>query len=73
MNQEGEAYWGCPDFYIGGAEHAVLHLLHARFWHQFLYDIGAVHSSTEPFPSLYHQGIILGVMALKCRKVVAML
>ncbi|MDR2667797.1 MAG: leucine--tRNA ligase [Puniceicoccales bacterium] len=54
-----EAYWGCPDFYIGGAEHAVLHLLYARFWHQFLHDIGAVRTE-EPYPKLFHQGIILG-------------
>lgn len=68
VNPEAEAYWGCPDFYIGGAEHAVLHLLYARFWHQFLYDIGAVRSSTEPFPRLYHQGIILGSDGVKMSK-----
>ncbi|MBN2069529.1 MAG: leucine--tRNA ligase [Opitutales bacterium] len=56
-----EAYWGAPDFYIGGAEHAVLHLLYARFWHQFLFDIGVV-TTEEPFPKLFHQGIILGEM-----------
>ena len=53
------AYWGVPDFYIGGAEHAVLHLLYARFWHLFLYDIGVV-PTPEPFQRLFHQGIILG-------------
>lgn len=58
----------CPDFYIGGTEHAALHLLHARFWHQFLYDIGAVHSSTEPFPRLYHQGIVFGSDGVKMSK-----
>jgi leucyl-tRNA synthetase len=52
-------YWRAPDFYIGGAEHAVLHLLYARFWHRFLFDIGAV-STKEPYPKLFHQGIILG-------------
>ncbi len=52
-------YWGMPDFYIGGVEHAVLHLLYARFWHQFLFDIGVV-SQEEPFPKVFHQGIILG-------------
>ncbi|MDR0535702.1 MAG: leucine--tRNA ligase [Puniceicoccales bacterium] len=52
-------YWGTPDFYIGGAEHAVLHLLYARFWHRFLYDIGVV-PTPEPFQRLFHQGIILG-------------
>jgi leucyl-tRNA synthetase len=52
-------YWGSPDFYIGGAEHAVLHLLYARFWHRFLFDIGIV-KNPEPYPRLFHQGIILG-------------
>ncbi len=52
-------YWGCPDFYIGGAEHAVLHLLYARFWHRFLYDIGVL-PEPEPFKKLFHQGLILG-------------
>lgn len=54
-----EKYWGCPDFYIGGAEHAVLHLLYARFWHHVLYDLGVL-SDPEPFKKLFHQGIILG-------------
>lgn len=52
-------YWGVPDFYIGGAEHAVLHLLYARFWHRFLYDIGVL-PEPEPFKKLFHQGLILG-------------
>jgi leucyl-tRNA synthetase len=52
-------YWRAPDFYIGGAEHAVLHLLYARFWHRFLHDIGVV-PTKEPYPRLFHQGIILG-------------
>lgn len=52
-------YWGCPDFYIGGAEHAVLHLLYARFWHRFLYDIGVL-PEPEPFKKLFHQGLIMG-------------
>ncbi|MFP4166746.1 MAG: leucine--tRNA ligase [Opitutales bacterium] len=56
---EKEAYWGMPDLYIGGAEHAVLHLLYARFWHHVLHDIGVVRSP-EPFRKLFHQGIILG-------------
>ena len=59
IDKELEAYWQSPDLYIGGAEHAVLHLLYARFWHQVLYDIGVV-SSSEPFKKLFHQGIILG-------------
>jgi leucyl-tRNA synthetase len=53
------AYWGVPDLYVGGAEHAVLHLLYARFWHKVLFDIGVVPQS-EPFTKLFHQGIILG-------------
>jgi leucyl-tRNA synthetase len=56
---EALAYWGTPDIYVGGAEHAVLHLLYARFWHMVLHDIGAV-PSPEPFRRLFHQGIILG-------------
>ncbi len=52
-------YWGVPDLYVGGAEHAVLHLLYARFWHKVLFDIGVVPQS-EPFKKLFHQGIILG-------------
>ncbi|MEM1222422.1 MAG: leucine--tRNA ligase [Verrucomicrobiota bacterium] len=56
---EKEKYWGMPDLYIGGAEHAVLHLLYARFWHHLLFDIGVV-SDPEPFKKLFHQGIILG-------------
>ena len=53
------AYWGMPDLYVGGAEHAVLHLLYARFWHMFLHDLGVV-PQPEPFRKLFHQGIILG-------------
>ena len=52
-------YWGNPDFYIGGAEHAVLHLLYARFWHRFLFDIKVL-PTPEPFQKLFHQGLILG-------------
>jgi leucyl-tRNA synthetase len=59
IDPEKEKYWGTPDLYIGGAEHAVLHLLYARFWHHILYDIGVV-SDPEPFKKLFHQGIILG-------------
>ncbi len=61
------AYWGVPDFYIGGAEHAVLHLLYSRFWHQFLYDIHVV-KQAEPFKKLFHQGIILGEDGQKMSK-----
>jgi leucyl-tRNA synthetase len=52
-------YWKGPDIYVGGAEHAVLHLLYARFWHKVLYDLGVV-PTLEPFTRLFHQGIILG-------------
>lgn len=52
-------YWGTPDIYIGGAEHAVLHLLYARFWHKVLFDSGLL-PDDEPFHKLFHQGIILG-------------
>ena len=52
-------HWLPVDLYIGGQEHAVLHLLYARFWHKFLYDNGVV-SSKEPFKKLFHQGMILG-------------
>ena len=58
-SKENEQYWMPVDLYIGGAEHAVLHLLYARFWHKFLYDIGEVHTK-EPFQKLINQGMILG-------------
>ncbi|MGD8808159.1 MAG: leucine--tRNA ligase [Gammaproteobacteria bacterium] len=54
-----ERYWMPVDLYVGGAEHAVLHLLYARFWHKVLYDAGVV-STPEPFIRLVHQGMILG-------------
>ena len=54
-----ERYWMPVDLYIGGAEHAVLHLLYARFWHKVLYDCGLV-STVEPFQKLVNQGMILG-------------
>jgi leucyl-tRNA synthetase len=53
-----ERYWGPVDLYIGGVEHAVLHLLYARFWHKVLYDCGLV-STKEPFTRLFNQGMIL--------------
>ena len=59
ISPEAEKYWKVPDLYVGGAEHAVLHLLYARFWHFFLKDIGVV-QSPEPFPRLFHQGLLLG-------------
>lgn len=54
---EAERYWMPVDLYIGGAEHAVLHLLYARFWHKVLYDLGVV-STKEPFQRLVNQGMI---------------
>ena len=60
-------HWLPVDLYIGGAEHAVLHLLYARFWHKFLYDLGVV-SCKEPFKKLYHQGMILGSNGEKMSK-----
>lgn len=56
-----EKYWMPVDIYVGGVEHAVLHLLYARFWHKVLYDIGVV-STREPFQKLVNQGMILGEM-----------
>ncbi|MBM7585046.1 leucyl-tRNA synthetase [Bacillus pakistanensis] len=58
-SQESLNHWLPVDMYIGGAEHAVLHLLYARFWHKFLYDIGVV-PTKEPFQKLFNQGMILG-------------
>jgi len=60
-----ERYWMPVDLYIGGAEHAVLHLLYARFWHKVLYDIGLV-STIEPFRKLVHQGTVLGGTTRRC-------
>ena len=60
-------HWLPVDLYIGGAEHAVLHLLYARFWHKFLYDKGVV-SCSEPFKKLFHQGMILGSNGEKMSK-----
>ncbi len=58
VDPEIEKAYGPVDCYIGGAEHAVLHLLYARFWHKVLYDLGVVHTK-EPFQKLRHQGMIL--------------
>ncbi|MGG1216374.1 leucine--tRNA ligase [Priestia endophytica] len=58
-DEEKLKQWLPVDIYIGGAEHAVLHLLYARFWHKFLYDIGVV-PTKEPFQKLFNQGMILG-------------
>ena len=55
---EAERYWMPVDLYVGGVEHAVLHLLYARFWHKVLYDCGLV-STPEPFQRLFNQGMVL--------------
>ena len=60
-------HWLPVDLYVGGAEHAVLHLLYARFWHKVLYDLGYV-STKEPFSKLFHQGMILGENGEKMSK-----
>jgi len=66
-DSEKEEYWMPVDLYIGGAEHAVLHLLYARFWHKLLYDLGYV-STKEPFKKLVNQGMILGEDGQKMSK-----
>jgi leucyl-tRNA synthetase len=58
FSKEKEKYWMPVDLYIGGAEHAVLHLLYSRFWHKVLFDLGVV-STNEPFRKLFNQGMIL--------------
>lgn len=60
-------HWLPVDLYVGGQEHATLHLLYARFWHKFLYDMGVV-SVKEPFKKLFHQGMILGSNGEKMSK-----
>lgn len=59
VDPELERYWMPVDLYVGGQEHAVLHLLYARFWHMVLYDAGVI-TTPEPFVRLVHQGMILG-------------
>ena len=66
-DKEKLAYWLPVDLYVGGAEHAVLHLLYARFWHRVLYKIGLV-PCAEPFKRLVNQGIILGENGIKMSK-----
>jgi leucyl-tRNA synthetase len=58
FSKEKENYWMPVDLYIGGAEHAVLHLLYSRFWHKVLFDLGIV-STDEPYTKLFNQGMIL--------------
>lgn len=67
VSKEKERYWMPVDLYVGGAEHAVLHLLYARFWHKVLYDLGYV-STKEPFIRLFNQGTILGEDGQKMSK-----
>jgi leucyl-tRNA synthetase len=59
VGEEAEKYWMNVDLYVGGTEHAVLHLLYARFWQKVLFDLGYI-STSEPFQRLVNQGIILG-------------
>jgi leucyl-tRNA synthetase len=59
VSEEAEKYWMNVDLYVGGTEHAVLHLLYARFWQKVLFDLGYI-STSEPFQRLVNQGIILG-------------
>ena len=66
-NKNKESYWLPVDLYIGGQEHAVLHLLYARFWHHVLHDLGLV-STREPFKKLFNQGMILGEDGQKMSK-----
>jgi leucyl-tRNA synthetase len=66
-DSDKEKYWMPVDLYIGGAEHAVLHLLYSRFWHKLLYDLGYV-STKEPFRKLINQGMILGEDGQKMSK-----
>jgi leucyl-tRNA synthetase len=67
VDKDKEKYWAPVDFYVGGAEHATRHLVYARFWHKFLFDIGAV-STPEPFKKLQHVGLILGEDGRKMSK-----
>jgi len=73
ISREAEEYWagsegtGMVDLYVGGTEHAVLHLLYARFWHKVLHDLGHV-STIEPFQKLVNQGLILGEDGAKMSK-----
>ena len=65
--KDEESYWMPVDLYIGGVEHAVLHLLYSRFWHHVLFDLGLV-STKEPFKKLYNQGMIQGEDGQKMSK-----
>jgi len=67
IDKEKEKYWNPVDFYVGGAEHATRHLIYARFWHKFLYDIGVV-NNPEPFTKLRNVGLILAEDGRKMSK-----
>lgn len=67
VDPDKEKYWNSVDLYVGGAEHATRHLIYARFWHKFLYDIGVV-STKEPFTKLQHVGLIMGEDGRKMSK-----
>ena len=67
VDKEKEKYWSPVDFYVGGAEHATRHLIYARFWHKFLFDIGVV-SHDEPFKRLEQVGLIMGEDGRKMSK-----
>jgi len=67
VDSKKEKYWNEVDFYVGGAEHATRHLIYARFWHKFLYDIGVV-STLEPFKKLQSVGLIMGEDGRKMSK-----
>jgi len=67
INKDKDKYWSPVDFYVGGAEHATRHLIYARFWHKFLFDIGVVNYD-EPFERLQHVGLILAEDGRKMSK-----
>jgi len=67
VDKQLDKYWSPVDFYVGGAEHATRHLIYARFWHKFLFDIGAVNYD-EPFTKLKHVGLIMGEDGRKMSK-----
>ncbi|MBI5022834.1 MAG: leucine--tRNA ligase [Candidatus Magasanikbacteria bacterium] len=67
VDEEKEKYWSPVDIYVGGAEHVTRHLIYARFWHKFLFDIGAV-SHEEPFTKMQHVGLILAEDGRKMSK-----
>lgn len=67
VSTDKEKYWSPVDLYVGGAEHATRHLVYARFWHKFLYDLGLV-SQIEPFVKLRHVGLIMGEDGRKMSK-----